>query len=64
MKKYETFLEMVKERNNDEFADVVDILFRYNHLKLKNQELQRKQQEYTEQYEKISRELAEEKNKR
>lgn len=64
MKKYESFLEHVKDANQDEFADVIDILSRHQQLKAKNLELQQKQQEYTEQYEKISRELAEEKNKR
>lgn len=64
MKKYEQFLEKVKETNQDEFTDVIDILSRHQQLKAKNQELQLKQQEYTDQYEAISKELAEEKNKR
>ena len=64
MKKYEQFLERVKEANQDEFTDIIDILSRYVQLKSKNEELQQKQTEYTEQYENISKQLAEEKNKR
>jgi hypothetical protein len=62
MKKYEQFLEKVKEANPDEFADVIDILSRHQQLKAKNQELLEKQQEYTESYELISKDLAEERN--
>ena len=60
MQKYEQFLERVKESNPDEFQDVIDILSRHQQLKAKNQELQIKQQEYTDEYENISKQLAEE----
>lgn len=43
MKKYENFLDKVKNKNPDEFTDVVDILSRYQQLKAKNMELQLKQ---------------------
>lgn len=39
MKKYEQFLERVKEANQDEFTDIIDILSRYVQLKSKNEEL-------------------------
>lgn len=42
MKKYEMFLERVKEANPDEFTDLIDILSRHQQLKSKNEELQQK----------------------
>lgn len=35
MKKYEEFLERVKEANPDEFPELIDILSRYKQLKQK-----------------------------
>ena len=48
MQKYEHFLERVKEANQDEFTDVIDILSRHEQLKKKKQELKEKQEFYTE----------------
>ena len=39
MKKFETFLERVKERNQDEFTELTDILSRYQTLKTSNEKL-------------------------
>ena len=64
MKKYEQFLERVKESNPDEFQELTDILSRYKQLEQKNDELQKKQAEYTESYELMSKELADFKNEK
>jgi cell shape-determining protein MreC len=58
MKKYEHFLEKVREANPDEFAELIDILSRYKQLVAKNEELKKKQDEYNEEHERISRELS------
>jgi len=39
MKKFEKFLEKVKDANPDEFAELNDILSRYKQLVAKNEEL-------------------------
>lgn len=39
MKKFESFLERVKEQNTDEFQELHDILSRYNTLKSSNERL-------------------------
>jgi len=57
MKKFEKFLEKVKDANPDEFPELIDILSRHKQLIAKNQELKRKQKEYADEHEKISRQL-------
>ncbi len=57
MKKYERFLEIVKEQNPDEFQELGDILSRYRQLDAKQTELHNKQRDYTDQFEKINNEL-------
>ncbi len=57
MKKYERFLEIVKEQNPDEFSELGDILSRYRQLDAKQSELHNKQRDYTDQFEKINNEL-------
>lgn len=42
MKKYEEFLEKVKEKNPDEFNDLGDIILRYSLLVKKQTELKDK----------------------
>lgn len=48
MKKFETFLEKVKEQNPDEFQELPDILSRYQTLKTSNEKLQENQKKYME----------------
>jgi chromosome segregation ATPase len=47
MKKYDDFLERVKDNNQDEFAELQDILSRYKQLQGKNEELHETQDTYT-----------------
>jgi len=47
MKSYEKFLERVKEENQDEFSEIMDILSRYKQLEMKNKELIAQTDEYT-----------------
>lgn len=42
MKKFEKFLEKVKDANPDEFSELIDILSRYKQLVAKNDELKLK----------------------
>ena len=48
MEKYEKFLERVRDSNQDEFTDVIDILSRHEQLKKKKQELKERMEYYTE----------------
>ena len=57
MKKFEKFLEKVKDTNPDEFSELIDILSRHKQLVAKNEELKAKQKEYSDHHEKISTEL-------
>ena len=43
MKKFEKFLEKVKDANPDEFTDLVDIVSRYDQLVTNNVKLKEKQ---------------------
>ena len=43
MKKYEEFLEQVKDKNQDEFSDIQDIITRYTTLCEANTKLKAKQ---------------------
>mmetsp|Transcript_15782 Transcript_15782/g.24296 ORF Transcript_15782/g.24296 Transcript_15782/m.24296 type:complete len:126 (+) Transcript_15782:253-630(+) len=63
MKKFEKFLEKVKDANPDEFSELIDILSRYKQLVAKNEELKFKQKEYTDEHEDISRQLSQFENK-
>jgi hypothetical protein len=58
MKKFELFLEGVKDANPDEFSELQDILSRYKQLVSKNDELKLKQKEYADEHDSISRELS------
>jgi DNA repair exonuclease SbcCD ATPase subunit len=58
MKKYETFLERVKDQNPDEIGEIQDILSRYKQLSNKNQELHRSQDGQTSLLDKMSKDLA------
>ena len=57
MKKYELFLEKVKEANPDEFEDLISILSRYKSLVSRNAELKEKQKEYIAAFDKMSVDL-------
>jgi hypothetical protein len=48
MKKFEMFLERVKENNPDEFQELHDILSRYQTLKASNERLQENQRKFIE----------------
>jgi protein-disulfide isomerase len=63
MAKYEEFLEQVREKNPDEFVELIDILSRHKQLTNKNEELKAKQREYADELDKITRELTEFENK-
>ena len=39
MKQFDTFLEIVRDANQDEFGELQDIISRYKQLKNKNEEL-------------------------
>lgn len=58
MKKFEMFLERVKEQNQDEFGELHDILSRYQTLKDSNQRLQENQRKYTEEIDSYNRLIA------
>lgn len=58
MKKFELFLEKVKDANPDEFSELIDILSRYKQLVSKNDELKLKQKEYADEHDQISKELS------
>lgn len=57
MKRYESFLEKVKEANPDEFEDLISILSRYKTLLSRNNDLKNMQKETIAQNEKISSNL-------
>jgi len=57
MKKFDTFLETVKDANQDEFGELIDIVSRYNQLKSKNEELHDTQERYTLELDKKTKEL-------
>ena len=57
MKKFELFLEKVKDANQDEFGELQDILSRYNQLSNKNTELHNTQENFTVDLDKKSKEL-------
>ena len=50
MKKFELFLEGVKDANSDEFAELQEILSRHKTMVSKNEELKLKQKMYAEEY--------------
>ena len=50
MKKFEKFLEKVKDANPDEFSELIDILSRYKQLVAKNEELKLKQKKYADEH--------------
>lgn len=50
MKKFEKFLEKVKDANPDEFSELIDILSRYKQLVAKNDELKMKQKKYADEH--------------
>lgn len=58
MKKFEKFLEKVKDANPDEFSELIDILSRYKQLVAKNEELKLKQKTYSDELDEISTELS------
>ena len=58
MKKFEKFLEKVKDANPDEFSELIDILSRYKQLVAKNEELKLKQKKYADEHDQISTELS------
>ena len=62
MRKFEKFLEKVKDANPDEFQELIDIHSRYVQLEDKNKELKFKQKQYTEEHEELSRQLAQKEN--
>ena len=59
MKKYDDFLETVKEANQDEFAELQDILSRYKQLEGKNKELHETQDKYTRELDLKTKDLSE-----
>ena len=56
MKKYDEYLEMVKERNPGQFLDINNILNRYETLKEANNDLTRKQNILEQEIEQIQKE--------
>ena len=62
MRKFEKFLERVKDANPDEFQALIDIHSRHTQLVEKNRELKAKQKLYAEEHENISRLLAQKEN--
>ena len=50
MKRYESFLETVKEANPEEFEDLTSILQRHQTLKERNAQLKLTQKEMSEQH--------------
>ena len=59
MKKYEGFLEKVKEANPDEFSELQDILSRHKQLISKNEELHKTQERYTNEIDQKTKDLSE-----
>lgn len=59
MKKFEKFLEKVKEANPDEFSELQDILSRHKQLISKNEELHGTQERYTNEIDQKTKELTE-----
>jgi alkylhydroperoxidase/carboxymuconolactone decarboxylase family protein YurZ len=57
MKKFETFLEKVKDLNQDEFNELGEILGRYKQLSNKNKELHETQDKYTAELDTKTKEL-------
>ena len=57
MKKFDDFLEKVKDKNPDEFTELQDIVSRYNQLQDKNIELHQTQKSYTIELDKKTKEL-------
>ena len=47
MKKFDTFLEIVKDANQDMFGELQDIISRHKQLKTNNEELHNDQERYT-----------------
>ena len=58
MKKFEMFLERVKENNPDEFQELHDILSRYQTLKASNERLQENQRKFTEEVDMLNKQIA------
>ena len=58
MKKFEKFLEKVKDANPDEFSELIDILSRHKQLVSKNEELKLKQKKYADEHDLISTQLS------
>lgn len=57
MKKFDRFLEKVKEANPDEFSELQDILSRHRQLQGKNWELHETQKKYTHDLDKKTKDL-------
>ena len=57
MRKFEVFLEKVKEQNPDEFGELHDILSRYKTLKESNEKLQTNQNAFTEEIDQINNDI-------
>jgi hypothetical protein len=55
MKKFEQFLERVKENNPDEFQELHDILSRYQTLKASNERLQENQRKFIEEVDHLNK---------
>lgn len=58
MKKFEMFLERVKELNPDEFQELHDILSRYHTLKASNEKLQENQKKFTDELDYFNKVIA------
>ena len=58
MKKFEMFLERVKENNPDEFQELHDILSRYQTLKASNERLQENQRKFIEEVDHLNKQIA------
>ena len=58
MKKFELFLERVKENNPDEFQELHDILSRYQTLKASNERLQENQRKFIEEVDHLNKQIA------
>lgn len=58
MRKFEQFLERVKEQNQDEFQELNDILSRYYTLKGSNDNLVKTQRQFTEQLDGLNKQIS------
>jgi len=58
MKKYEAYLESVRDRNTDEYSELNDILSRYATLKKSNTTLTEKMQQLEKQLENLKTTVA------